>query len=238
LQVRWFDHWLKNSDSGVLAMPSVRLFEIGRNAWRGFSRWPAGRTALYLAGDGRASVDECSGRLLDAAPADAGVDCLVHDPWRPAPSVGGAFGNPPGPADRSAIDARGDVVTFTTPPFAQELRLAGESAVELWLHCDRPSFDLCSTLSRITRSGQVLTLTQGYRHVAARTALDRALGVPMRATCAAIAPGEALRLSIAAACFPAYPVNPAPGAIQPMRRWTRRRSPRSASATAASVRHS
>ena len=219
-------------------MPSVRLFEIGRNAWRGFSRWPAGRTALYLAGDGRASVDECSGRLLDAAPADAGVDCLVHDPWRPAPSVGGAFGNPPGPADRAAIDARGDVVTFTTPPFAQELRLAGESAVELWLHCDRPSFDLCSTLSRITRSGQVLTLTQGYRHVAARTALDRALGVPMRATCAAIAPGEALRLSIAAACFPAYPVNPAPGAIQPMRRWTRRRSPRSASATAASVRHS
>src|SRR5271163_3130456 len=106
------------------------------------SRWPAGRTALYLAGDGRASADECSGRLLDAALADAGVDCLVHDPWRPAPSVGGAFGNPPGPADRSAIDARGDVVTFTTTPFTQELRLAGEVAAELWLHCDRPSFDL------------------------------------------------------------------------------------------------
>ena len=33
----------------------------------------------------------------------------------------------------------------------------------------------------------------------------------MRATCAAIAPGEALRLSIAAACFPAYPVNPGTG---------------------------
>jgi len=33
----------------------------------------------------------------------------------------------------------------------------------------------------------------------------------MRATCASIEPGEALRLSIAAACFPAYPVNPGNG---------------------------
>ncbi|HZV08177.1 MAG TPA: hypothetical protein VFF94_00410, partial [Novosphingobium sp.] len=32
------------------------------------------------------------------------------------------------------------------------------------------------------------------------------------ATCCTIAPGEALRLSIAAAAFPAYPVNPGTGA--------------------------
>jgi predicted acyl esterase len=44
--------------------------------------------------------------------------------------------------NRSAIDARGDVVTFTTTPFTQELRLAGEVAAELWLHRDRSSFDL------------------------------------------------------------------------------------------------
>jgi len=54
-------------------------------------------------------------------------------------------------------------------------------------------------------------LTQGYRRVVPGTRLDRAIEIPMRATCASIAPGEALRLSIAAACFPAYPVNPGSG---------------------------
>lgn len=211
LQVRWFDHWLKGSNGGVFAGPAVRLFEMGRNTWRGFASWPTDQLRLYLTGDGRASVDERSAQLVDAAPSDEHVDWLVHDPWRPAPSVGGAFGTPPGPADRSAVDARGDVLTFTIAPLAHELRVAGEVAARLWLACDAPSFDVCCTLSRVTRSGQVLVLTQGYRHVGGAASRHRALEIPMRATCASIAPGEALRLSIAAACFPAYPVNPGTG---------------------------
>lgn len=109
------------------------------------------------------------------------------------------------------IDARGDVLTFTMPPSTRELRLAGEVAAHLWLTCDAPSFDLCCTLSRVIPSGRALVLTQGYRRVVPGTRLDRAIEIPMRATCASIAPGEALRLSIAAACFPAYPVNPGNG---------------------------
>jgi uncharacterized protein len=211
LQIRWFDHWLKTSDTGALPEPAVHLFEMGRNAWRGFASWPGCRAAFYLAGDGRASVDERSGQLVDAAPLHTHVDWLVHDPWRPAPSVGGAYGTPPGPVDRFAVDARGDVLTFTTAPLAHELRLAGHVVAGLWLACDAPSFDVCCTLSRVTRSGQALVLTQGYRHVAARLTRNGALEIPMRATCASVAPGEALRLSIAAACFPAYPVNPGTG---------------------------
>jgi putative CocE/NonD family hydrolase len=109
------------------------------------------------------------------------------------------------------IDARGDVLTFTMPPSTRELRLAGEVAAHLWLTCDAPSFDICCTLSRVSPSGRALVLTQGYRRVVPGTRLDRAIEIPMRATCASIAPGEALRLSIAAACFPAYPVNPGNG---------------------------
>jgi uncharacterized protein len=210
LQVAWFDYWLKGRDTGALAGPPVQLFEMGRNRWREFASWPVGCTSLYLAGDGRASVDERSGCLVEAAPGANQTDWLVHDPWRPAPSVGGAFGTP-GPADRSAVDGRGDVLTFTTPPFACEVRLAGEVSAHLWLGCDAPSFDLCCTLSRVTPSGRALALTQGYRRIVPGTRLDRAIEIPMRATCASIAAGEALRLSIAGACFPAYPVNPGSG---------------------------
>jgi putative CocE/NonD family hydrolase len=208
LQVRWFDHWLKGSDTGLLAEPSVRLFDMGRNAWRDFGAWPAGQTALYLAGSGRASVDEADGALRADPPAHAGIEHLVHDPWRPAPAVGGAYGTPPGPADRAAVDARSDVLTFTTPPLTEELQIAGDAFVELWIESDAPSFDVSAVLSRVTQAGRVHPLAQGYRRVTAPAA---PLAIPMRATCASLAPGERLRLSIAAACFPAYPVNPGTG---------------------------
>ena len=211
LQVGWFGYWLKGRDSGALAAPPVQLFEMGRNTWREFDCWPVGHASLYLTGDSQTSVDERSGHLVETPPDASQTDWLVHDPWRPAPSVGGAFGTPPGPADRSMIDARGDVLTFTTPPLTRELRLAGEVAAHLWLACDAPSFNLCCTLSRVSPSGRALVLTQGYRRVVPGTRLDRAIEIPMRATCASIEPGEALRLSIAAACFPAYPVNPGNG---------------------------
>jgi hypothetical protein len=41
--------------------------------------------------------------------------------------------------------------------------------------------------------------------------LNQRIEIPLRATCATIKPGERLRLSVAGACFPAYPVNPGTG---------------------------
>ena len=34
LQLRWFDHWLKGIDSGMLAEAPIRLFVMGANIWR------------------------------------------------------------------------------------------------------------------------------------------------------------------------------------------------------------
>ncbi len=211
LQIRWFDHWLKGRDTGLLTEPAVRLFDMGRNAWRDFRAWPASRTTLYLAGGGRASIDEVDGTLEVVAPSDAGRDLVVHDPWRPVPSVGGAYGTPSGPTDRAAVDARPDVLTFTTAVLDAELRLAGDVAAELFLDCDAPSFDVSCVLSRVTPSGQAIPLAQGYRLVKTGTELAGAIVVPLRATCATISVGERLRLSVAASCFPAYPINPGTG---------------------------
>jgi uncharacterized protein len=210
LQVRWFDRWLKGREDARAAEPAITLFEMGRNQWRNFPAWPTHTTELHLAGNGLAAIEEGAGRLVARSPRESGIDYLVHDPWRPAPAVGGAFGTPPGPADRSAVDQRGDVMTFTTESFTHEVRVAGDVEARLWLTADVPSVDVSCTLSRVTLARTVLPLTQGYRHLATG-APDSPVSVPMRATCASLAPGDALRLSIAAACYPAYPVNPGTG---------------------------
>ncbi len=210
LQVRWFDRWLKGVDNGVEREPPVSLFDMGARCWRRYSRWPDAPRRFHLASDGRAAVDGEAGRLTDAAPSAPGVDHLVHDPWRPAPSVGGAFGAPSGPVDRAVIDARPDVLTFTTAPLGESLTLAGDASALLVIRCDAPSFDLACVLSRVVASGASFQLAEGYVSVPLGAPRDP-VRVPLRATCATLAPGERLRLSIAGASFPAHPVNPGDG---------------------------
>ena len=210
-QVRWFDHWLKGEDTGVPSEHPVRLFDVGENAWREFSSWPGKPASFFLDGSGRASIDEIDGKLGLELPSRATADFVVHDPWRPVPAVGGAYGTPPGATDRSAIDARPDVLTFTSEPALEPIKIAGDIAAELWFLADAPSFDVSCVLSRVDPHGGTMPLAQGYRLVTSGTNLNEAIEIPLRATCATIKPGERLRLSIAGACFPAYPVNPGTG---------------------------
>ena len=212
--IRFFDRWLKGKDTGLEREEPIRLFDLGAHRWRGFSALPGRELTFSLSGSGRASIDGTDGVLsmqaYDYAHGRPGVDYVVHDPWRPAPSFGGPFGTPPGPVDRVQIDARGDVATFTTAPFQAALTLAGDVTARLHVVCDAASFDIGCVLSRVTEGGQVFQIADGYCSIAKGQPRDL-IEIPMRATCAAFQPGEALRLSISGASFPAYPVNPGTG---------------------------
>lgn len=207
-QVRWFRHWLMD-DAGAKPLPPLSVFDMGACEWRTGDAWPDERLALHLAGEGLASVDVTRG-MLAHAPEEAGIEYLVHDPWRPAPSVGGAFGTPPGPVDRAGVDNRTDVLTFTTAPLDDALALFGEVIADLAVISDGSAFDLACVLSRIDARGAVVQIAEGYRSLLDHNAGDR-IAVSLRKTCATLQPGERLRLSIAAAAFPAYPVNPGTG---------------------------
>jgi putative CocE/NonD family hydrolase len=210
LQVRWFRHWLSPEPAGACDVPRMSLFQMGGDGWLEREHWPKAERLFHLAGSGRASIDQMDGRLEDDASPESGFEYLVHDPWRPAPTVGGAFGVPAGPVNRAATDARNDLLTFTTQPFDEELDFAGPIAAVLCLETDSASFDLACILSRVTADGRVYQLAEGYRRVDDYRPLSE-VQVSLRATCARLAKGERLRLSIAPASYPAYPVNPGAG---------------------------
>ena len=212
LQLRWFDHWLKGLDTGLDAEPPVHLFEMGGAGWRGLDHWPDGPPrAFYLASTGLAGLTESSGRLDEAPGASPAEDVIVHDPWRPVPTLGGHLGLPAGPGDRAVVDARPDVLTYTTRPLSRDLRLCGDVILELWCEADAPSFDVSAVLSEVRADNRVLPLVQGHVRVDAAMPTTP-LRLPLRATCTRIPQGHALRLSVAAACVPAYALNPGTGA--------------------------
>ncbi len=191
--------WLRAARDGH-APGGVRLFDLGARIWQESEAWPATPTVLHLGGTGRAAADERDGSLTIVQPDDDSAECLVHDPWRPVPSL------PPG-SDRALLDQRGDVLTFTTPPLTEPLPLAGRVSAELRAEADAPDFDLSCTLSRVV-DGRVWPIAGGHRRVARA---EPVVTVDLRATCATLFPGEALRLSVAGASFPAFPVNPGTG---------------------------
>ncbi|KAB7786964.1 CocE/NonD family hydrolase [Methylorubrum populi] len=206
--VAFLDHVLRErEDPG----PPVRLFDVGTRGWAGFSAWPDPEpTALYLASDGLAAT-AAGGRLV-AAPGDAGEDRVVHDPWRPAPVVGGPWGTPPGYQDRAALDDRSDVAVYDGPVIAAPLQLAGRVAAEVFVETAAASHDLHATLSLVEPDGRAVTLTAGHLRVA-DTAADAAAPrrIAMRGLCCTLRPGQRLRLSLQAAAWPAFAVNPGTG---------------------------
>lgn len=219
VQLRWFDQFLKGQEQGLDRELPVRLFEMGSNQWRSFPAWPQGQTRLYqLTSNGLASIREDAGQLVMMEAGEAAIteqamvqDVLVHDPWRPVPALGGHAAVPAGPFERRAIDGRSDVLTYTSAPLTQALHLAGNLWVDLWCEADRPSFDLCAILSEVYDDGRVYPLSQGYRRITAAQSCPP-YRIPLQPTCAQIPPGHALRLSLSAACFPAYALNLGTGA--------------------------
>ena len=235
IQIRWFDQFLKGQDTGLLTEFPVCLFEMGSNQWLECDRFSddTEQKIYYLASDGLASMREDSGMLWEyeveseskspqellannfteeIVEFDNNTDILVHDPWRPVPALGGHATFPGGSCDRSSLDCRSDILTYTSVPLETGLHLQGKIEVQIYCIADVPSFDLCAVLSTVHPDGKVFNFTQGYIRLDKQN-LTHLVSITLQPTCMYIAPENSLRLSISAACFPAYPVNSGTGKL-------------------------
>lgn len=113
---------------------------------------------------------------------------------------------PGGSCDRTALEGRSDILTYTTPLLEHDLAVAGEVGVTLKIQTDAASYDVCAVLSVVRSNGRVFNLTQGYRRVFESG--NAPVTVPLQPTCFRLSAGQALRLSLSGACFPAHTVNP------------------------------
>lgn len=58
--LRWYDHWLKGIDTGIMREPTIRILVQGTNQWRYENEWPLERTQwtkLHLGVQGRLHHD-------------------------------------------------------------------------------------------------------------------------------------------------------------------------------------
>jgi putative CocE/NonD family hydrolase len=131
----WFDRWLKGSTKAFPAStPRVRYYLMGANRWQSAEQWPPKNVQpmrLYLRSGGHANTLNGDGRLsIDAAPGTEAADRYRYDPMNPVQTIGGGDccnGGVvvPGAFDQRQIEARGDVLVYTSDPLPKALDVVG-----------------------------------------------------------------------------------------------------------------
>ena len=221
LQLRWFDHWLKGLDTGIMAEPPVMLFVMGANVWRNEQEWPLARavdTPYYL---------HPKGGLSPEPPGDAAADRYDYDPADPVPTRGGALPMTPeypaGPFDQRAIEGRPDVLVYTTRPLERDTEVTGPITVRLWAVSSAPDTDFVARLTDVAPDGRAINLTDGivrarYRHFPQgeppsliEPARPYEYAIDLWATSNLFRAGHRIGLQITSSCFPRWDRNPNTG---------------------------
>lgn len=159
MQLRWFDHWLKGLDTGMLNEPPIRIFVMGANVWRDEQEWPLARavnTPWYLHESGALSPEE---------PGAETPDTYTYDPANPVPTLGGATlmspEYPAGPFDQRPLEARPDVLVYRSAPLEHDTEVTGPITVHLWACSSAPDTDFVARLVDIAPDGRSYNLTDG-----------------------------------------------------------------------------
>jgi putative CocE/NonD family hydrolase len=210
--------WLRGhllGDPRLIDPAPVRVFVTGDSAgWRVLERWPpheaAGRR-LWPAGDGELAWEQ---------PA-AGTDGSIryrYDPANPTPSVGGPVMVSSKPVrDNRSLEARADVITFTTPPLDAAVEAIGPVAVQLYARASEPYFDLFARVCDVEPGGASWNICDALASIAPgrfeRSEDDGTWRVQFDLWPIAhrFAAGNRIRLQISSGAHPRYVRNPGTG---------------------------
>jgi putative CocE/NonD family hydrolase len=229
LTYAWFDHFLKGADEdkGILAkMPKVRYYTMGINKWQASETWPpAGAQPLkfFLSSSGKANTLDGDGALLATAPPADNSDKFDYDPLNPVPSYGGnvcCTGNAiqGGSFDQRKMEARPDILVYTTEPLPQEMEVSGPIEVTLYVSSDAKDTDFTVKLIDVYPDGRAYNLDETIQRLRYRNGYDKPLAwlEPGRVYQVALQPmntsnyfeaGHRIRIEVSSSNFPRFDRN-------------------------------
>ena len=135
--VRWYDHWLKDVDTGIMDEPPVRLWVMGAEEWRTEQEWPLARTdwtRLYLRPGGRLTEE--------TEPDDQPPDSFRQQPLTETTEVA--------------------ELAYATEPLAAGLEVIGPLSLTLHAAIDQDDTNWIVALEDVDPDGAARELTRGF----------------------------------------------------------------------------
>ena len=138
LVLRWYDHWLKGNDTGIMDEPPIRIFVQGIDQYRDEYEWPLARTnwtKFYLREQGALSKEP---PVVSEQPDTFTNKIGLKQPDK-MPSL-----------------------IYTTPPLAEDTEITGPSAAYLRASLSRKDANWFVELRDLNPDGSHKTLTMGW----------------------------------------------------------------------------
>lgn len=170
--LRWWDHWLKSEDNGVMAEPAYRVWmqdsvlpdvcHLERPGfWAAEDSWPSINVAnktVYLN----------SGTLDDAALNEISLSiCSPQTTGACTPFLGSyGHGSPEDPADQRPDDANS--LCFNSEVLAEPFSILGAPTVDLDLSADQQQAFVCVRLNEVLPGGESLQISYGILNLTHR----------------------------------------------------------------------
>ncbi len=219
--LRWFDHWLKGTDSGFLKEPPVRIFIMGENVWRDETEWPIARTQwtkYYFHSNGKANTLSGDGTLSITAPASEPTDSYSYDPAKATPYITDpSFAQVGGPDDYRSVEERSDVLVYTSDPLIEDMEVCGPIRVQLSAASSARDTDFMAKILDVWPNGFAQRLNDGMVRARFRGGMDKPslidpgkvyqYDLDLWNTCQLYQKGHRVRIEIASAAFPKYDRN-------------------------------
>jgi putative CocE/NonD family hydrolase len=191
--LRWYDATVKGDEQALAGTMPVRLFVMGENRWRGFDRYPVSGTHVedwHL---------QPGGGLDRAAPPDSEPDGYAYDPADPVPTLGGSTmlgpALPPGPFDQREIEARTDVLSYTSGLLEQPCTVLGAVSMTLFVASSATDTDFVARLVDVHPDGRAFTVADGILRASTRDSYPEP-GVLRPVPPAPLIPGTPYRLCL------------------------------------------
>ncbi len=222
---RWFNHYLKGEDTGIEKEAAVTYYTMGDtsdpnapgNEWHTADAWPPESTStpLYLNSDRSLSW---TAPTTTARPLTFG-----YDPADPCPTLGGPqLTIPAGPMDQKTVEARPDVLVFSTATLEKPVEVTGRVRVELWASSDCRDTDFVAKLCDVYPDGRSYNVCEGILRARFHEGFDKERlltpGKPYRfvidlwSTSIVFNKGHRLRVQVTSSDAPGWDPNPNTGA--------------------------
>jgi hypothetical protein len=201
--LEWFGAHLREEGGPTRRMP-VRVFVLGWQRWVDLADWPPVATPVewYL---------QPGGRLAPTAAGDCAPDAYVYDPAQPTPTVGGPLlAARRAVYDNRRLEARADVLTYTSDVLERDVVLMGAIEVELHVSSSRPTADFFARVCDVEPGGRSLNVTDGIVRLTGQT-WPTCTRIRLSETAYCFRRGHRVRLQVSSGSFPRFSRNTGSG---------------------------
>ncbi|HEX6304083.1 MAG TPA: CocE/NonD family hydrolase [Anaerolineales bacterium] len=191
----WFDAHLRGETAKLRYAP-VRIFLMGADQWRELDAWPPESQSVVF------YLHPLEALSRTSPGDDLPPDEYVYDPADPTPSIGGAVINPrPGRQDNRTLEARRDVLCYTSPLLGEDLEIIGAPLLTLFVHSSSAHTDYFGRLCAVDPNGLSRNVTDGLLRVEPGVGARREDGVlkieiPLWPTAFRFKKGQRIRLQV------------------------------------------